>query len=136
MTLSVKLKLGSLESMRKKLGGTRKMVRQLGADLATETVVLIDEGFAKSRDPRGRRWKKVKRGGKPLILTGKMRGGFSAIWSQGGVRIDVAVPYFVYHQGGTRHIKRRAMLPIGGNLGNWRKRYGAVANRAMQEHFG
>lgn len=59
---------------------------------AAESLKLIDDGFAKSRDPYGKRWKGLtSRTGMPLLDTGRMRSAFNARVTASGYVIDVLV---------------------------------------------
>jgi phage gpG-like protein len=76
-------------------------VRLRGA-IAVEAERQLLAGFKDSRDPYGRAWKPVARGGKPLMDTGNLRGSRVSTTTAGGVEVGLAAPYASYQQFGTR----------------------------------
>lgn len=85
--------------------------------IAAEKCVL-DE-FSQSRDPYGKPWDPVARGGMPLIDTGIMRNSVRGYHDANGARVAVEIEYASYHQTGTKRIKQRKMLPDAGVSTIW-----------------
>lgn len=138
---------------------TEDITKRVGAAFIKQ---LADE-FRQSRDPYGKPWAPVfrnrkrdraargrrlaagkpARAAKPLSDTGRLRAAAtasSALQSSGSiVRITIPVSYASYHQDGTRHIKRRQMLPAAdtGGLGRlWTTALRKEASAAILEAAG
>ena len=75
----------------------------------------VQKGFDKSKSPYGMQWAPVKRAGKPLIDTGRLRKSITSKTvnrvRDGEIRFLIGAPYGKYHQNGTQTIKKRTMLP-------------------------
>jgi phage gpG-like protein len=125
--------------------------------LAAVTVKLVADEFRESRNPYGEPWAPVarnrprdqrararggaraKRGDKPLVDTGVMRGSVAARVTGTQIRVMIPVEYASYHQTGTRNMVRRQMLPDGatGGLGPiWTAALNREAGRILSEQAG
>ena len=92
------------------------LVRKLGAD----ALKLVADGFRRSSDPYGEKWRDLQyRRGKPLLDTGRLRASFAVEPSAGGFRIGTAVAYAGYHQFGTRPHARRGRLAMQNRRGRF-----------------
>lgn len=63
-------------------------------------VTRVQLGFRRSEDPYGRPWKPVKRGGQPLVDSGRLRRSFSYRVERDGLVVGTNVNYAAVHQGG------------------------------------
>ncbi|HVZ89634.1 MAG TPA: phage virion morphogenesis protein [Polyangia bacterium] len=85
------------------------LVRRLGAD----ALKLVADGFRRSSDPYGDKWKSLGyRRGKPLLDTGRLRASFAVEPTGAGFRIGSVVTYAGYHQYGTRPHSRAARVAM------------------------
>ena len=104
--------------------------------MAAETLSLIDEGFAQQRDPYGDAWKPTKQPNPILEETGAMRRGWSVLGiSSSGFRVGNTTEYAAYHQGGTRYLPIRRMVPLASRgLGPiWGPRLKEIARASLVE---
>lgn len=91
-----------LRALREKIAGLPSDIvkGELAQVLSGTALKLIADEFKYGVDPYGRKWKPVKRGGQPLIKTGRLRASFSARPAPGGISIDTTVAYAAVHQNG------------------------------------
>lgn len=115
-----------------------KVPREAKTQLATIALARVRAGFEDSADPTGAAWAALRyRRGRPLVLTGKLRRSFRKRLFAGGFAIETSVPYAGFHQGGTRHIDARRMLPRDGTIPEpWRAAFERVIDAALSRHFG
>lgn len=101
--------------------------------LAVAAKGLILEGFEGGKDPYGKAWAEVEREGIPLNDTGALRTSwFIAGATAQGFVIASNSPYARYHQGGTKRIKVRMMIPRTGALPKaWDREFQAVAKAKL-----
>lgn len=105
----------------------------LSRNLAEETVELVREGFDKERDPFGKRWAKLKyRSGRILQDTGRLRIFKPGSVTAKGFTVSSGAPYGRYHQGGTRRIPARKMVPDSGLPARWRTALVRVAKAYLK----
>lgn len=104
--------------------------RELGEEARTQTLL----GFEQSRDPYGKAWKPVHRGGQPLRDTGRLFNSWSVSASAGRFRLSSNVRYASTHQTGAR-IKATGPGPLKFRVGPekvWRsKREVTIPQRQM-----
>jgi len=112
-----------------KKGVLDKLAKVMG-----ETAVkLVQDEFKRSINPAGEPWapvvrnrrkdrlarqRRARRGravraDKPLVDTGVLKGSISNQTTGRTVRIVLPVPYASFHQYGTKHIRRRQIVPEG-----------------------
>lgn len=117
--------------------GSARAKRAVLANVGEEALELVREGFSRQSDPYGSRWAKTKRGGRILQDTGRLRNSFHRrSISTNRVVIGSGVTYGAFHQGGTRRMPRRAMVPFRGMPGPWRSRLVSVAKLAWKSSVG
>lgn len=135
-----------------KLDGLKKMIGVIAArgwigELAQRTAAagmkLVGDEFRKQQDPYGKAWAplarertrdrrarlraiakgKTPRGGKVLHKTGRMENSAGASATGRLVNVVVPVDYAGFHQGGTKAIPQRKILPDaqGGIPSAWQK---------------
>lgn len=129
----------ALAKLADKIGrlGSDAAKRAILANVGEEAVELVREGFEKQSDPYGSRWKPTLRGGRILQDSGRLRNSFHRrMVSSNEVRIGSSVSYGRYHQGGTRRMVRRAMVPFRGMPKKWEKRLAEVARLAWKSSVG
>lgn len=82
---------------------------------------LIRDGFQGAHDPYGTPWapRRGRYSWPVLDRSGDMKGSFDVGSNAVGVKVVNPVVYSPFHQGGTRFIDARAMLPQGQDLGTW-----------------
>lgn len=83
------------------------LATRLRGSLAIEAEKQLLAEFRQSRDPYGRAWAPVARGGKPLDDSGNLRGSRVSVPTSDGIEVGLAAPYASYQQFGTRARKRR-----------------------------
>lgn len=91
----------------------------LNKNLAEEALGLIADGFKSQSDPYGAGWKPKKKpdGRAILVRSGRMRASWHV--SQVTARsftVSSSVTYAPFHQGGTRYMDARRMVPGPGRL--------------------
>src|SRR5688572_18247648 len=97
----------------------RDVVRGMGA----QALGLTLEGFERSRDPYGQRWRRLEsRKGKPLLDTGRLRNSIAYRASGVSFALIASARYASVHQGGAlvRHGKR--MMAYSADTGRFVKR--------------
>jgi phage gpG-like protein len=102
--------------------------------LAVAAKGLILDGFEGGKDPYGQAWAEVERAGIPLNDTGALRTSwFIAGATAQGFVISTNSPYAQYHQGGTKRLKVRMMIPRSGALPKaWDREFTAVATAKLK----
>lgn len=103
--------------------------RGLAQNLGEEALNQVAEGFARTRDPSGRKWKRsgrvVERGGQTLSMTARLRRSFAAGGvdaSPSGFRIGSNVLYAKVHQyGAIIKARNRPFLTFRTPDGGWVK---------------
>lgn len=115
-----------------------RVPRDARAQIAAIALARVRAGFDDSADPTGLAWAALLyRRGRPLVLTGRLRGSWRARASVGAVVVETSVPYATYHQTGTRFMAARRMLPRDGTLPEaWRAAFSRVIESALARHFG
>lgn len=84
---------------------------------------LVKECFDQSRDPYGNPWKPLAyRIGKPLILTGALRGSIKSRNTADDVEVYTDVFYGKFHQGGYVSRVKARQQPTSGRTGRFIKR--------------
>lgn len=99
----VKGSFDGLRRLRTKAASVKDPSFMLGMSqaLAAEGQELVDDGFATSTDPSGRKWKPLKlRQGQPLRDTGRLQRSFTTQVTNRGFVIGTNVRYAVTHQEG------------------------------------
>lgn len=123
-----------------KLRASDGVMQDISASLAEESITLVSEGFRAEKDPYGSSWAARKsNGGRALLVaTGSLRGSFhSSGVSSSGFTISSGVAYSEYHQGGTRRMPARMMVPRPNDLPReWEQAYDDVALDVIEERLG
>lgn len=119
------------------------MIGLIRTRMADETLLLIDEGFERQKDPYGTPWAPKKRPDGRRILhgpTGRLRGRWHKVYV--GRRKYMVMPGVAYaapHQAPRRNRRpRRAMLPFGRNKKlplRWRARLMKAAILGFVAHI-
>lgn len=141
-----------------KLAHARK--EALGPDVASmlrgTVIKLLADQFNKSVDPYGRPWKPVQRmrkrdraakkretkkhgvarPDKPLVDSGRMRKAATAAVVGDKVIARIPVAYSQFHQGGTRHMVARKMVPDAGQSVKWTTEIQKDVTRFLKERLG
>lgn len=111
---------------------SRAFQARLYKNLGQEALTQVAISFDRQEDPYGKRWAPTVRGGQVLSDTGRLRNSFNAPSNTRGYSIGTRVKYAGFHQDGTRHLKRRSFLPVGGRLGTrWRQAFENIARRMV-----
>lgn len=130
-------KLIRLVSQLDSVGEVPKEARAHLASIALHRVLV---GFSRSREPMGTAWKPLlyRKGGRPLVDTGKLRGSLRARVTSDGFEISTSVPYAKHHQFGApkANVPARPFLPREGELPpSWRAAFERVIDHALVMHF-
>jgi hypothetical protein len=117
-----------------------KLLEQCGHDMADETVGLVMDGFRAEADPYGTKWRRKQAQDGRKVLSGKtsrLKGGWHVSRAnRRGFIVSPAVDYAKWHQGGTRRLVRRAMIPFDGRIpAKWLGIYRDVFVDRMTLHF-
>lgn len=115
---------------------TKRWREKLNRKLAEEALHLAHEGFEKSRNPYGEKWKKLKyRNGQPLRLTGRLEASIRPVSSAERFVLETNVVYSATHEFGRGPIPQRQFLPIGarGFGGTWRRALFAVVSKHVHD---
>lgn len=118
---------------------SKRFRSQMSRKLAAACLELAYDGFDRSIDPYGKRWKNPKyRSGKPLLDTGRLRASIRPVASVDLVALDVNVIYGATHQFGRGPIPQRQFLPIAsmGFGGRWRRALTQVMRDERQDVLG
>ena len=129
--------LDGLEGWIKKFEHSGELMLELSEKLASETVDLVKDGFDKESDTYGKKWLATARGGEILSDTGALKTSWkvkSATRAQ--FKVDGSEPYASFHQGGTKHMAARPMVPDGKLPASWLADYSDAADELFEEHFG
>lgn len=113
-----------------RLGSKLRKLSTEGKLIARSTVAstirdLVEEGFAREADHRGRRWnaRVPPTGSWPLLTkTGAMRRSVGVDASGSSITITNSQPYAGYHQSGTRKMVARQWAPVKAMSRQWRER--------------
>ncbi len=91
-----------LEGLRARLAhlATGEARLDMNRVLGEEAAKLIDDGFRAGRDPYGRAWKPVSRGGQPLRDTGVLLNSLAPKADVRGFTVATPVKYAAVHQYG------------------------------------
>lgn len=119
------------------LATAAKVPRDAKAQLATVALARVRAGFDDSAAPDGSAWAALRwRRGRPLVLTGKLSKSFRKRVFAGGFAIESSVPYAGFHQGGTRRMTARRMLPREGTIPEpWRAAFERILDATVAKHF-
>jgi phage gpG-like protein len=112
---------------------------ELNRKLAAESLDLTMEGFERSIDPYGRRWKKLKyRVGQPLLDTGRLRASIRPLANAARFELKTPVVYAATHQHGRDAIPRRMYLPNGarGFGSRWSRRLARIVRQEVKTTLG
>jgi phage gpG-like protein len=136
--VSIRADVGPLQRFAAKLRRSPAVVREAVTEMATEALRLVQESFDKEQSPDGRKWRPTKAGNRPILVrTGRLRGGFTVSRGALGFTIINRVGYAVYHQGGTRRMVARPMLPKQGRLpAGWQRSINGKARAVFRRRFG
>lgn len=97
-----------------KLKRSPELARKVNANLAEETISLVQEGMARGVDPYGKPYAPlVIRKGQPLRKTGQMKSSWNRKVGKGGFEVRNAKSYSIFHQEGTGiyGFKKRRIVP-------------------------
>jgi hypothetical protein len=107
--------------------------REIAREAAAGIQAKIDEGFARSRDPYGVKWRKPQAGNKAGTRTGKLRSSVRAVPL--GPRIQLraqGVEYAGYFHGGTSKMVARPVFPDSrGVPDEWKREINNAARRVV-----
>lgn len=140
-TVRLKGDFGKLRKMAATAARAPEVRGAVAKTIAEETVNLIKDGFREEKDPYGRAWKKKKRPDGRKVLSGKTGRlkGFTPVTATASlVVVSPTVSYAKFHQGGTRFLPVRAMIPTTGRglPSEWVERYREAYEDAMKSLFG
>jgi hypothetical protein len=126
-----------LGDFRVKLKKPHEMLRTASRDMHEEVKGLIDEGFAKRRDPSGKKWARRKRRYPWPILnkTLALRKSWTGTSNQHGFGFRSSIFYSRFHQEGTRYMTDRKQVPERALPTKWRVRLRKVWLRTANRHF-
>lgn len=134
------VKSDDLGNLIKKLEGlvSQRFLEKLSSQLQADALKLVADGFREESDPEGNRWAPIKRPGKILQKTGRLRASWSPeATSSGGFSLKSNVEYAEYHQYGTRKMTARPMVPTA-NKGlprKWAESFEKVIAKAFKDAF-
>lgn len=153
MRSRVKGDFSVLESWTRLLKNAPKLLSDMSANMAEETISLIRDGWRSQADPYGDPWQKKKVDDGRQILVGRtarLRNGWHVVKSgKGGWKVAPSVVYAAAHQDpqkrrgwGTRpgsldRLPRRMMIPSRsrGLPKAWSRAYRELAEETLREHF-
>lgn len=102
--------------------------RELTYQLSVRALQFVDECFARSQTPDGRKWLPVLRGGPPLRVTEKLRRSIRAVNNTRGFRLATSVIYAGVHNFGSPRVARRQFLPDPDRLPSaWKREFERIA---------
>lgn len=132
--------MSSIEALAKRIEslGSPAMLREITGAMAGESATLYRKGFDKKVDPYGKLWpprkEQIKKrswrqtGSTLMVKSGDLRDDVRIEADHGYFRLDVQMPYGVFHQFGTDNMVSRKIVPDAATgLGNW----GAPLKRKM-----
>jgi len=111
-------------------------IAEMSQKMAAESLRLIDQGFTSRTDPYGEGWRPTKRPNPVLEETGQLRHGWTVDHiGANGFQLSNATEYAKFHQGGTKTLVIRRMIPTTTRgLGPiWGPRLREIAMRALHE---
>ncbi len=99
---------------------------------ATEIKALVQDEFNQGRDPYGRQWAPLKRGGASyLYSSGATRGSFDLKIS--GTDIELFVDWrIIFHAAGTEHMPARPLFSVGVMPPSWSNAIERAFSNAME----
>lgn len=100
------------------------------AEVGEALTDLVVEGFQKSTDPYGNRWKPTKRGNPPLVWTGDLAASPAFTSDANGVTLEVSDWKAVFHQG------TRMMLPGWTLPTTWEERVRTIFTAHVHRKLG
>lgn len=137
-----------LKRWQKQLGNSPKLLADMSAAMAEETITLIADGWRNQSDPYGDPWKPKKADDGRQILVGKtarLRDGWHVVKARrAGWTVAPSVDYASPHQDpkprpawGGKSLPRRMMIPTRGRglPRSWSNAYGEVAAGHIESHF-
>jgi len=134
-----------LKELQRKLAGvSAELLPVVSEQLAEESLNFAREGFDKSRDPYGAKWKSRKRttrknSGKALLVaSGVMRKSLNVAANAAGFVLGFAQSYATFHQSGTKRMVQRMLVPTAakGLPSKWAREFKAVVQDVFEELLG
>ena len=136
MTLKFSGDFAALRAFERKINAVPSALDEVSDALAEEALTLIGDGFKSERDPYGKPWAPTQRGGRILQDRGILRQYRKRSVTRRGFRIAAGADYGGFHQGGTRYLKRRMMVPRRGRLpSKWKAAFVEAGTEILTDHF-
>lgn len=135
--------LAALAQVTRSLNELARVPSQAAAEASGSISSLIQKEFDSGMDPYDRAWAPLEestiahgRSAPPLTDSGSMR-QVSVTPSQGaGIRIEIGEAYSAFHQGGTRFMEARPILPTSGLPATWNRSISDAVERAAARAMG
>lgn len=114
------------------------VLRTIPPEWGDRAVAELKDGFISKRDPYGRPWRPQKRHyGNPLMRrSGALMGSISGNANGVSFTVKYGTPYGGYHQGGTRRMVARQIIPDRDIPDKWRVWLREIAAKKLSEHLG
>ena len=122
-----------------KLDNPQGVLAGISRDLAEEVINLVREGWEGQHDPYGSAWapKASPDGSAILVRTAALRNSFNVQGADAaGFTVSAGVAYAGFHQGGTRRMPARKMVPDGDIPDSWATRFGEVIEEHLDDLLG
>lgn len=104
--------------------------REIARECAAAATGFVQESFASSRDPYGKKWPAPKAGNKPGDRSGALRGTSEAVPLGPRIQLRAGVPYARFFFRGTKKMTARAAFPDSRGLPPaWKKAFENAARR-------
>ncbi len=117
-------RIGRLQKTIEELATLPRAVATIAAPKLSK---LVAKQFSSGSDPYGRPWrpisattKRLRKGGRPLTDTGRLRAGTGVSVTRSGCKLVLGAPYGYFHQVGTRNMPARRIFPQFGLPASWR----------------
>jgi phage gpG-like protein len=137
VTVSVAGDFAGLQAIAGKLAAMPEHLPALAKAIGDEAIDLVKQGFADRTDPYGAQWADKADGSACFLVgpTGNLKDGWhTKEISASQVVIGPAVYYGAFHQGGTRKMKARKMVPDDGNIpATWEATIEEAATEMIRE---
>ena len=137
MTASVTGDFAGLQAIAAKLAAMPEHLPEMAKAIGEEAIDLVKQGFADRTDPYGAQWADKADGSACFLVgpTSNLKSGWhTKEVSAGEVTIGPSVYYGAFHQGGTRKMVARKMVPDDGAIpAQWEATIESAATEMLRE---
>jgi hypothetical protein len=111
--------------------------REIARECAGEATALVQQSFARSTDPYGKKWPRPIAGNKPGTRSGALRSSSEAVPLGARVQLWAGVPYARFFFRGTVKMTARAAFPDARGLPPaWKRAFDLAARRVIARRLG